>query len=459
MGVAVGKLNELLVRAFALAQQTGKSFGSSNTLRPQPSKEAETPTSAPIPLGFHPVLNGKTLVNRIRAEANLKSICERTRFGQMVFDRDCMPVLTAFFELVQLLPATYSRYHSGPAGLLVHALLSVNVALQLRLGEILPRGGASEDVHKREHRWTYGVMVCALFHDLGNLCSEFQVVYRTKNGDQKFWHPVEGSLNTIGAVAYRTHSSVEPGLMTQHAARLPVAFLHRLVPVPVLQWLADDRELMDEMLLCLSGVESEGAIWQFIQRSHQESISRATGRAVLAKAPVESGAQSIPAGVAETEAPPSQREKAIHANAPLQRELFSALCDPPVSSTQPIASAPSKATPAFQQEPRLKLPATLTLSVREALMRMFDAACRSDAAERERYFDANGWFVSLGSLEQMGVDTGMALKCLVAEGVIYLGGENLTSKIHTRRIADSDERGFIIKACFIRRPGSGSNFD
>lgn len=407
--------------------------------------------SLPAP-GFQPVLSAEMVLRRISAETYLKSMCERTRFGQKVFDRDCMPVIVGLCDLVQLLPVPSSRNQRALAGLLIQALLSANIALQLRLGEILPRGGASEDVYRREHRWTYGVFACALFRDLGKLCTETRVVYRMSDGRERFWHPVEGSLASVGAVAYRVMPCVGEETIRLSTERLPLLFLERLISVPVLQWLADDRELLDEIMLCLSGVAHDGALAELTQLAHDEAVGRTSSGYF--------GEQTHTARVDQTEVPSNVRREAPlgqadrraskNVAAPRQEELF----DQPIEHGDPGTTASVTANIALgandQVMSYLDLPSTLTPLVREALLRIYATKGRAEGVSNAMMSDERGWFVRLDELEESGVDTGLALKCLMEIGALYLGDSSETRKVHTRSIGELEVRGLVIKSNFIR---------
>ena len=411
----------------------------------------ELPTDAPPQPGFHRVMNAESLLRRIGAEPYLKTLCERTRFGQKVFDRDCMPVIVSLCDLVQLLPVTSSRNQPALAGMLIQALLRANIALQLRLGEILPRGGASEDVHQREHRWTYGVFLCALFRDIGNLCAEMRVVYRTVDGHERFWHPVEGTLTSVGAVAYHIVPSRSGEIIRLGTERLPLLFLDRLVSAPVLQWLADDRELMDEILLCLSGVEDDGAIAELTRLAHDEAVVRTNivdveERAITLpmeppEVPREEHAASQPR--------PSQERRTNAVTAPGQGELFDqsqTLCDTSTAAAVQTNTAPGADEQLVRQ---LQLPTNLTPLVREALLELYDQQHRAEGVTEDGLLDDRGWFVRLDALEKMGVDTGLALKCLMEIDALYLGDASEVQKVHKRSIAEIEVRGLIIKSTFI----------
>ena len=75
----------------------------------------------------------------------LDSIEHRMRLSQANFRADCLPVLQAFAEYVQFLPASESHHHAQPGGLWVHALEVLDAALAIRCGTEMPRGASTEE--------------------------------------------------------------------------------------------------------------------------------------------------------------------------------------------------------------------------------------------------------------------------------------------------------------------------
>lgn len=452
-GVALRFWQKTIATLFTSASRFGAAVRPVEIHQSGVMPKSQVPTDAPQLPGFQRVMSADSLLRRIGAEAYLKTICERTRFGQKVFDRDCMPVIVGLCDLVQLLPVTPSRNQHALAGMLIQALLSANIALQLRLGEILPRGGASEDVHKREHRWTYGVFLCALFRDLGNLCAEMRVEYRTADGLERYWHPVEGTLTSVGAVTYHILPAVDGEIIRHGAERLPLLFLHRLVPTPVLHWLADDRDLMDEILMCLSGVESDGAIAELTRLAHDEAIVRTS---IVDVGERRITPQVEPPEVLMEERATAQRcrshERRTNAETtPNQRELFDQSHE--LSKAPTAAAVTTCAVPGADERlvGRLQLPTSLTPLVREALLRIFEVQPPADGVTDGGLLDERGWFVRLDTLEKKGVDTGLALKCLMEIDALYLGDEGETRKVHLRSIEDTEVRGLVIKSTFVCR--------
>jgi hypothetical protein len=222
------------------------------------------------------------------------------------------------------------------------------------------------------------------------------------------------------------------------------------MPAPVLRWLADDRQLMDEMLLSLCGVMSDGAIAQIVHRAHDESVARAAS--ALGPPP------SVSAPMAGTNSSASHQDTATRRvpgtnlrvpNEAAQQDLFEQDDRPGNDSPAPSATTMAPEKPISATMLTLDLPATLTPMVREALAGIFDSVCASGRAVQSQYFDETGWFVPLASLESKGVDPGLALKCLLAEQVIYVDQAGDTRKVHARPIANTEVRGIIIMPQFV----------
>jgi Putative helicase. len=108
----------------------------------------------------------------------------------------------SFFEYVQMLPASESHHHAQPGGMIVHALETADIALSLRRKHILPPDAAPEDILRLEHRWTFGVFLAAISHDVGKAMADLRIAYRTVDGAGQ-WSPLAGSLNQYGAVLYQ----------------------------------------------------------------------------------------------------------------------------------------------------------------------------------------------------------------------------------------------------------------
>ena len=169
-----------------------------------------------------------------------------------------------------------SQDHANPGGLFTRGLEIASRALDYRRGQILPRGAAPEVIGAQAHRWTYAVFVAALLHDVGKTMAELRVVMRAGRGVPEPWSPRSGSMSACGAVSYRVEFLENAARQDELHGSLPVQLLNRFVPPSVLEWLAEDPELMRELLAFLSGDNSArtGAISELVLRAAAQSGSR-----------------------------------------------------------------------------------------------------------------------------------------------------------------------------------------
>lgn len=236
---------------------------------------ASTSKAESLPQGCLPVLTGIEVIRQAGAEGLMASIRSKVGLAQTNYDRDYLPALHKYAEFVQLLPASESHHHAQPGGLVIHALEATDIALTLRRGVVLPIGAHPEDLMHHEHRWTYGVFVAALLHDIGRPVADLRVTaYGREMTVGRFWTPLAGTLCEIGATHYRIEFTDPASRDYQAHTRLGVAMLNRIVPQTTLSWLSEDKALMDELTAYLFGESKGGAIRDLAIKSDGESVRR-----------------------------------------------------------------------------------------------------------------------------------------------------------------------------------------
>lgn len=204
----------------------------------------------------------------------LQTIEQRSRLSKGAFESDCRPLLRGFAEYVQMLPASESHHHAQPGGLWIHVLEVVDAALAYRNGMELPRGAPTEDRKRLEHRYTYGVLLAALLHDVGKPFADMRVtLYGEDPRIGRSWAAIAGPMNdaTHYSVAFTPPSERDYGLHQ----RLPAMLMQKLVPEKTLKWLSDDPPLLSELIRYLSGEKDPGsAIADIVRRADAESVKR-----------------------------------------------------------------------------------------------------------------------------------------------------------------------------------------
>lgn len=221
------------------------------------------------------VLNSHTLIARLDLNKAIGRLQNRSGFERNIFETDYLPVIHTLAEWCQLLPASESHHHAQPGGLLVHILETAEFALQARQGYLLPAGAAPEELPARKHRWTYGVFVAALLHDIGKLVADLRIpIFDEKQRAIGYWQPLAGSMSDQNITYYQVAFDVDNKDYALHQ-KLPIILMQRLLPDTTLSWLAKDRELMQELTMYLSGdAEYQGILKKIITASDSESVKR-----------------------------------------------------------------------------------------------------------------------------------------------------------------------------------------
>lgn len=232
------------------------------------------PTQAPkIPPGWLPVLNAQALIRHTGAGTLISSIRSKTGLAPGNYERDYGLTITRFMEFTQLLPASESHHHAHPGGLAVHALETADIALSLRRSQVLPPGVPPEDIQRREHRWTYGVFLAAMIHDLGKPLADLNITLAKDRGEGA-WSPLAGSMAECGGLRYRVEFALSGTRNYQSHQRLAIFLLQRIVPQPTLAWLSEDAELLAQLTAFLSGEDTSNSIAKIAVQADRESVRR-----------------------------------------------------------------------------------------------------------------------------------------------------------------------------------------
>lgn len=229
-----------------------------------------------VPEGELPVLKFEALIERAGTKPLIDAMRTKLGFPTEVFDGAVRPVFAAYAEFVQLLPASEAHHHAEPGGLFVHSIEVVNLALDLRRGQILPRGAPPEAIGEQAHRWTYALFVAALLHDIGNAISDFRVVIRKGRAGCEPWSPLAGSMFACGATSYRVEFTERASRRYELQDKLPVLLFNRFVPESILGWLSAEGALVRELLSQLAGdkASDDGVLHQLVSRADAESVRR-----------------------------------------------------------------------------------------------------------------------------------------------------------------------------------------
>ncbi|WP_068637807.1 MobH family relaxase [Thauera butanivorans] len=248
----------------------------------QPSQPAPPPAHATEPVDKFkapeatlPVQTFKELVQTTGVDGILTRTRAASALNPATWDGHVLPVFDHVAELVQLLPASESHHHANPGGLFVHLCETVEAAVQLRRGVILPPGRQADDVSQLKHRWTVGLVIAALLHDIGKPVSDVRIRLYGPGLDGVLWNAMAGSMLDAGARAYAVDFPPPGERDYQSHQRLGALLMQRLVPAKTMAWMAEDGQLMRELIDYLSGEASgkPGALADLVKRGEAKSVS------------------------------------------------------------------------------------------------------------------------------------------------------------------------------------------
>lgn len=236
----------------------------------------ESNAALAVPEDELPVLASDALIERVGMTHLVGGLRRKFGFPAEMYEAAVRPVIGAFAEFAQLLPASESHHHAEPGGLLVHTLEVANFALDYRRGQILPKGAPPEAIGEQAHRWTYALLIAALLHDVGKPIVDVRVHLRKGPSQTEAWWPLAGSMAACGATSYRLEFVGRDSRQYELHSKLPVLLLNRFVPAPILGWCSADEGLTRELLSYLAGEKNaqEGALHELVSRADSESVRR-----------------------------------------------------------------------------------------------------------------------------------------------------------------------------------------
>lgn len=236
-----------------------------------------------------PWAGAEELFTALELTGVVAELARLTGFPESAWGEIGRPLVEGFAESVQLAPASEAHHDCGPGGLLRHSLRVAVVALKLRQGKSLPPGVAPEEEHERRHRWTYGVLLGALLHDVGKMVALVQLRARGEGGGKPWtplsspWSPEQAPRYAMAWVKapYRLHEQVSP------------IIAGRLVPARAMGWLTEDLELLGELSALLYGdTENAGALGAIVREADGKTTAAALGANV--QTPTMAGVTAIP---------------------------------------------------------------------------------------------------------------------------------------------------------------------
>ena len=221
-----------------------------------------------------PILRFDDLIERTGTRGYIHQMEDRTGFAPESFRRDCLPLLRQIAEFVQLFPASECHHHALEGGLLIHLLETAAYALHFREGLELPVSAPPEERERLKHRWTYGVLLAALLHDIGKPLVDLRVMLHGSDARTGTpWRAFAGAVTDAPGATHYTVDFASPNERDyDEHRRLGYSLAQGFVPRHARLWLAEDPELMRELAAYLSGEPPDGAIAGIVRRADAESV-------------------------------------------------------------------------------------------------------------------------------------------------------------------------------------------
>jgi integrating conjugative element relaxase (TIGR03760 family) len=172
-----------------------------------------------------------------------------------------------FARRVQLLPASETDHHTEAGGLLRCALETVDRAMKIRRGYLLPNGASSECISEQQEVWSFAVLSVALLHDIGKLFTDVMLSLRDQEG--RALHCSLACDDLPAGASYRPVFCREQQEHPHHES-IPLLLAGQIIPKAALRWLSQYPEVFNLWLLTLSGRYAEaGMLGEIIIRPDQ----------------------------------------------------------------------------------------------------------------------------------------------------------------------------------------------
>lgn len=230
--------------------------------------------------GWLRVLSAECLIGLVQGDKALKTMWVQSRLAAGVWQRDLLPAVHRYAELVQLMPASEAHHHAHVGGLLAHTIEVVMAAMTWRNGHLLPEGAAVEQMDAQRDEWTYVVFYAALLHDVAKILSDLRVVWRSPASPEPVrWLPISGTLAQVSASLARAEYQVSftPKALRDYQThdRLAIVLLQSVAPPTALAFLSRQPAALEALSAYLSGSDRSSLIAQIVQRADQASTQRA----------------------------------------------------------------------------------------------------------------------------------------------------------------------------------------
>ncbi|GKS92660.1 MobH family relaxase [Acidovorax sp. SUPP2539] len=228
--------------------------------------------------GWLRLLPADELLVCVNADKAMQDMWRQSRLAHSVWQRDLLPAIHRYAEMVQLMPASEAHHHAHVGGLLAHTLEMLLAAMTWRNGHFLPEGAPIEQIDAERDEWTYVVFFAALLHDIAKPMTDLRVTWRTPGATERTrWNPIGGPMTRIEpgrAAEYLVEFAPKSARDYGAHSRLAVTLLGQIAPATAVTFLARRPHTLEALTRFLSGTK-DGLVASIVGRADQASTQRA----------------------------------------------------------------------------------------------------------------------------------------------------------------------------------------
>jgi integrating conjugative element relaxase (TIGR03760 family) len=268
----------------------------SRLFKKKTTKTVVTLCQADTNQGWLPVIDSVELLSEPKRQNYLKEIWDLTSFTEKSFIEVIKNPISNLANLVQQVPGSESHHHSYLGGLLDHSLECMIFALKIRRKHMLPPGATPEEQSFKGDIWSAGIALAALSHDISKPLLDLE--FELKDGQS--WSLLDGPIPK-SAGYYRFRFNKERIYKT-HGVSSSLLFSY-LVSGDVFKWLQTDVQLVNLLLMTLSGhSENGGIVSEIVLQADMASVGQNMGgnpNAIPFEAPKDTLQSKLRAGLKE----------------------------------------------------------------------------------------------------------------------------------------------------------------
>ena len=234
-----------------------------------PSQTIETEDSS-VPPSNLVVVTGDTLITNYLIIVN--RLYSSVPVSREYFDKHYRSALVNAAAYMQAFPASQNHHHCKPYGLIQHSL-EISLFASRLSKKFIYIDKHESSIAELEDRFQFACFSAALFHDIGKVCTDIEVIYKpSKEDDWVIWNPTSGPMPISSEYKY---IYVEGSNYKAHncmATHLAISCLSNESK----QWLFSCRKLYSDWLLALSGqYEEAGEVGMAISQADKFSVKNA----------------------------------------------------------------------------------------------------------------------------------------------------------------------------------------